>query len=478
VKRTLAELVRAIGLDPQPQWRGIEVAGITEDSRRVRPGELFVAIRGFVADGHAYVGEAVGRGAAAVVVEEETLASVPCIRVPDGRRALAALAVAFFDDPTRKLFTVGVTGTKGKTTVCHLIAHLLGEGVTCLLSTVANEERNLRAVTTPASPIIQEAAWSALRAGQKNFVLEVSSAALALHRTDGVDFDAAVFTNLTHDHLDFHKTTDEYLAAKLLLFRGLKESACAIVNADDAASEEVLAATRAERITYAIEREADVRALDIRSGPRATDFILRVRGETVPVRLFLPGEHNVENALAAAAVGVWCGLLLDEVAAKLESAQSVAGRYQFFRAKSGATVVVDFAHSPDSLERMLRSLRPFHRRVISLFGCGGESDRAKRPIMGGISGRLADMTILTSDNPKSEDPNTILDEIEEGIRPTGGAYERILERREAIRRALKLAGAGDVVLLAGKGHETYQIVGHDFLPYSDAEFLHEEDLVD
>ena len=476
MKRTLFDLVQSAGLAARSEWRGIEITGITEDSRQVRPGSLFVAIRGLTDDGHRHLPEAVERGAAAAAAEEEVESPIPCVRVTDGRQALAALAAAFFGDPTRELFTVGVTGTKGKTTACHLIAHLLGEGETCLVTTVANEERGLRAVTTPVSPVIQGTARQALESGRRNFVLEVSSAALALHRTDAVDFDAAVFTNLTHDHLDFHTSMAEYLEAKLLLFRGLKKETCAVVNADDPVSGTVLAASPGERLTYAVHAKADVRALCVRPRARETDFTLRAGGEEVPVRLLLPGEHNVYNALAAAGTALWKGLSLEEIARGLESARSVVGRYEFLQARSGATVVIDFAHSPDSLERMLRSLRPFYAKVICVFGCGGESDRKKRPIMGRISGGLADVSILTCDNPKSEDPAGIIDEIEEGIRATGGPYERIPDRRAAIRRALDLAEPGDVVLLAGKGHETYQIVGKEFLPYSDAEFLRQEDL--
>ena len=474
--RTLAELACAVGLRTQPEWREIEIRGVTEDSRRVRPGFLFVAIRGLVDDGHRHIARAVAAGAAAVAAEKDAAPAVPCLVLADGRKGLALLAAAFFGSPTKELFTVGVTGTKGKTTVCHLVAHLLGQEKTCVMSTVANEERGLRAVTTPSSPLIQEAARHALDSGQTSLVLEVSSAALALHRADCIDFDVAAFTNLTHDHLDFHRNMDEYLAAKLLLFSGLRDDACAVVNRDDPAAGKVLSAARGERLTFGLHREADLRALSISLGARDTRCTLRFRGEEARVRLALPGEHNVYNALAAAGVAAWRGMPLAAIADRLSTAANVVGRYEFLEARNGASVVIDFAHSPDSLERMLESLRPFYARVICVFGCGGNSDRKKRPIMGRISGQLAHVTILTCDNPKAEDPVAIIDEIEEGIRPTGGAYERIPDRRCAIRRALELASPKDVVLLAGKGHETYQIVGKEFLPYSDAEFLREEGL--
>jgi UDP-N-acetylmuramoyl-L-alanyl-D-glutamate--2,6-diaminopimelate ligase len=269
---------------------------------------------------------------------------------------------------------------------------------------------------------------------------------------------------------------DEYLEAKLLLFSGLDDRACAVVNADDPAAGRVLGAARGEKLTYGIRGPADLRALAVSTKARDTQFLLRFRREEAKVHLPLPGEHNVYNALAAASVAVRSGVSLDEIAERLGRARSVIGRYEFLEASNGAAVIIDFAHSPDSLERMLESLRPFYSRVICVFGCGGNSDREKRPIMGRISGRLADVSILTTDNPKTEDPAAILDEVEDGMRPTGGRYERIPDRRCAIRRALELASPRDAVLLAGKGHETYQIVGKEFLPYSDAQFLREERL--
>jgi UDP-N-acetylmuramyl-tripeptide synthetase len=362
----------------------------------------------------------------------------------------------------------------------------------------------MRAATTPTSPLIQRIAHEALAAEKENLVLEVSSAALSLHRVDSIDFDVALFTNLTHDHLDFHEDKEAYLEAKLLLFRNLDPGATAIVNADDPAANRVLAASAGHLLTYnrlgsdlvsCMENSRtppletvrsrkkqgltpSIRAEEIHYAPRKTSFTLRMGEETQPIELHLPGEHNVYNALAAAAVATVKGMTLTMIAERLRTARSVEGRYQFFHAKkNGVTVIVDFAHSPDSLERMLLSLRPYHNKIICVFGCGGESDRKKRPLMGAISGTLADTTILTSDNPKTEDPETISAEIEVGLLRTGGRYEKIVDRREAIRRAIDLAEPKDVILIAGKGHEPYQIIGHEFVPYSDAGFLYEEGLV-
>ncbi len=508
ISQSLASLAEAIGVPPQPTWESIEITGISEDSRLVHPGFLFVAIAGFITDGHRYIEDAIARGAVAIVGEKDVPCSVPFVRVDNGREALAHLSAVFFSHPTRDLFTVGVTGTNGKTTVCHLVAHLLGEERSTLISTVANEARNMRAVTTPTSPLIQRIAHETLAAEKENLVLEVSSAALLLHRVDSVDFDVAVFTNLTHDHLDFHDDREGYLAAKLLLFQNLDPGATAIVNADDPAADRVLAASAGHPLTYEclgstrsgsglvscvaqLSPEVESRrspckkqdlnpsfcAEEIHYTLQKTLFTLRVGKGAQPIELHLPGEHNVYNALAAAAVAIVKGMTLTMIAERLRTARSVEGRYQFFHAKNGATVIVDFAHSPDSLERMLLSLRPYHNKIICVFGCGGESDRKKRPLMGAISGTLADMTILTCDNPKTEDPEAISAEIEAGLLPTNGRYEKIVDRRDAIRRAIDLAEPKDVILIAGKGHEPYQIIGHEFVPYSDAGFLHEAGLV-
>ena len=476
ITQSLTSLAEAIGVAPDPEWGKITIRGVTQDSREVTPGHLFVAIKGFVANGQRFIDDAVSRGAVAVVAEENVLCSVPFLRVCNGRIALAQLSAAFFSHPTCDLFTVGVTGTNGKTTVCHLVAHLLGDHDSVIVGTVSNEARKLHAVTTPESPIIQQIASDAISSGKKNFILEASSAGLSLHRVDGVDFDVAVFTNLTHDHYDFHSDRAGYLRAKLLLFRGLKPAARAIINADDPVAAQVIAAAKGKVVTYAIAKPASYRATSIEYELESTRFTIEHGVNRVSAHISLPGEHNVYNALAAAAVAAEAGMPLPEIARKLATASSVSGRYQFFNTVSGTSIVVDFAHSPDSLEKMLLSLRPYYERVICVFGCGGESDRDKRPIMGRISGELADITILTGDNPKSEDPREIIDAIAAGV-PLSSKCERIVDREQAIRRAIELAHANDVILIAGKGHEPYQIVGHEFVPYNDAEYLHKAGFV-
>jgi UDP-N-acetylmuramoyl-L-alanyl-D-glutamate--2,6-diaminopimelate ligase len=476
VIQSVASLARAIGHAPKPGWAQIKVLGLTQDSRIVKPGYVFVAIQGFVSDGHRYIGEAISRRACAVVVQKDVLSFVPTLRVPDSRRALAVLSSTFFGNPTRDLFTVGVTGTNGKTTVCHLVAHLLGEEKSEIISTVNNQERGLQGITTPESPILQHIALETKLAGRKNLIIEASSAGLLLNRLDSVDFDAAVFTNLTRDHYDLHCDQESYLKAKLILFENLKKDALAVINADDPMAWRFIAAAKSKVVTYSSLRAASYRAEDIKLALNSTQFHVVHGTQHVKMEIGLPGYYNVNNALAAIAVAAKAGISLQDISVKLKSAVSPQGRYQFLRAINGATVVVDFAHSPDSLENILLSLRPYYNRVICVFGCAGQSDRGKRPIMGRISSKLADITILTTDNPKQEDPEKIIAEIAAGI-PVGYRYERITDRKRAITKALELATARDVVLIAGKGHEAYQVIEHELVPYSDIKYLQESGLV-
>lgn len=463
----LAELSAAIGITPLPGWDRVGITDICEDSRHMHLGALFVAIPGAVHDGADYIAEAVAGGAVAVVSEHGRRISVPLLRVSDARTALARLSAAFHGRPTESLFTVGVTGTNGKTTVCHWIAHLLGVDRTTVIGTLANEASGLPAVTTPSSRIVQRIAAEARDAGTENVIIEGSSIGLEQRRLDAVDFDVGLFTNLTHDHLDLHGSMNAYLRAKRILFSGLKETARAVVNADDPAGERILAGCRAAPWSYGLKSGADLRGIAAEFGPRGTRFTLSRRSERAPVTLPHPGRHNVMNALAAASVALIRGVPLPGIAERLGSAPALEGRFQFFLRSDGVIGVIDFAHTPDALQQALEAVRPSAGRLFVVFGCPGESDRGKRPAMGKIARRLADWTILTSDNPKHEDPGAILSEIEAGLRPSDGRWQRIADRAEAIGRAVDQAKPGDVVLVAGKGHEPYQIVGDAFMPYSD-----------
>ena len=470
-EKPLDKLLEAIDVRAGDFAREIVITGIGEDSRRIENGMLFVAIAGAVHDGVDFVNEAIARGAAAVVSERPLSLPVPSFVVPDARRALAALASAFFDAPTNQLRTIGVTGTNGKTTVCHWIAHLLGSEKTELVSTVANEERALSAVTTPSSPTVQGIARRAADAGKENLVIEASSIGLAQHRLDAVAFDIAAFTNLSHDHLDVHGDLSTYLADKARLFRALDADGWCVVNADDAHADPIVASTRGQVLKVGQRPPVDVRVSDVVVSGHRTRFRLHSREEATTVDLPAVDPWAVQNGLVAVGVGLCAGLGIDEIVDRLETAPPVPGRWFLLRDPTGTTAVVDFAHNPEALQRAVKTLRDGHDRLVVVFGCPGESDRHKRPRMGEISGRIADLTILTTDNPKHERPEAIIAEIARGLRPTGGLMRMVVDRAEAIRQGVEEAGPSGVVLIAGKGHERYQIVRGAFVAHSDIDTL-------
>jgi len=469
---------RMVG-DPQT-----ELAGLASDSRRVRPGDLFFCLRGLTRDGHDYAGEAVAKGAAALVAERELPFAVPQLIVPDAQRALAQLADAFFGRPTRLLRPIGVTGTNGKTTTTWLIERiLLDAGVPAgVIGTV--EIRFARqslpaSVTTPDVLELQRLFRGMADAGGRRCVMEVSSHALEQGRVRGVRFRTAVFTNLTQDHLDYHGTMEAYAAAKGLLFARLgnayedepAERTYAVLNADDPASEGFARLTSAEVVPYGIEREAMVRAVDVKATARGASFTAETFAGSRRIDLRLVGRFNVYNALAALSAALCEGIPLEAAAASLERVAGVPGRLEPVDEGQPFAVVVDYAHTPDGLDNVLRAVREIAEgRVICVFGCGGDRDRTKRPVMGRIAATLADYVWVTSDNPRSEDPAAIIRDIEAGIREAGCPADRYAleaDRRAAIFRAVEMAGPGDVVLIAGKGHETYQIVGGETLPFDD-----------
>jgi UDP-N-acetylmuramoyl-L-alanyl-D-glutamate--2,6-diaminopimelate ligase len=459
------------------------VRGLAYDSRRVEPGDLFCAIRGFHTDGHRYIGEARARGAVACLVEDASFVpeGFPALVVPQSRLATALVAGAFYGWPADKLWMIGVTGTNGKTTTTHLIRSLLEAkgiltGLTGTVHTLIGDREWPVVRTTPEAPDLQATLRRMADAGMRACVMEVSSHALALERVAGTHYDVGVFTNLTRDHLDFHRDFEDYFAAKARLFEHLGEGPekgprAAILNADDVWAGRLIGLTRAPVMTYAIDTAADVMAEAVSLSDRGSAFVLRVpSGEAASVRLPLAGRFNVSNALAAAAVGVLAGLSADALADALSSAPGVPGRFERVDCGQPFAVIVDYAHSPDGLENVLRTAREITRgRVTVVFGAGGDRDRPKRPLMGEVAGRLADSIIVTSDNPRSEDPEAILRDIEQGVRPTGASYRLEVDRRTAIARAVAEAEPGDVVLVAGKGHETYQIFRDRTIHFDDRE---------
>lgn len=470
--KPLAELACDIGLTPQPNWSAIDVTGICEDTRRLVPGNLFVAVSGKDQDGSVYVDHAIDRGAVAVLAERELSASVPVLVVPLARVALAQLAASFYGHPTQELFTVGVTGTNGKTTVCHWTADVLGRNRTTVSSTVQNLSLGIPGLTTPPSPIIQLLARNAANAGAQHLILEASSAGIAQERVTAVDFDACVFTNFSLEHVRHHNGLAAYRRAKLKLFETLKPEAWAIVNADDPMAEVLVAATPAQVLRYGCDCRADVRASDIHLEPRGSWFTVKAGlDQEMDVRLSLPGSHNISNALAAISVGVVANLSLQVICDRLKQACPISGRTEFFRHTDGRVAVIDFAHNGASLEALLSTLKPSTPRLIVVFGCPGDGESEKRVSMGKASARWADRIVLTSDNPKSEEPRAIAEAIRAGMEGSQIPVSIVVDRAKAIGIAVDQANPGDLVVVAGKGHETEQLIRGNRLPYSDADTL-------
>ena len=454
---------------------GADVTGIAYRSAHVRAGDLFAAIRGRSHDGHGYAADAVRRGAAALLVDHALPEAVSQIVVPDTRRALAPIAAAFYGDPSARLWVCGVTGTNGKTTTTHLIEGILARaggrpgligtlGVRLDAAAVAFEPTTS---TTPEAPDVQRLLAEMRNGGAREVVMEVTSHALALHRVDACRFASAVFTNLTQDHLDFHGDLARYRDAKSRLFEMVARDGAAVVNADDPSAAAMARGSRAPVWTYAIDAPADVRAERPQYGPRGTRCVIASPAGRLPLSLPLPGRFNLSNALAAAAVALARGITPDLVGASLEAARGVPGRCELIEEGQAFAVIVDYAHTPDGLENVLRLAREVCAgRVLAVFGCGGDRDRTKRPIMGRIGTDLADHAVFTSDNPRSEPPEAILREIEAGASGRSN-FETEPDRRRAIVRALALARPGDVVVIAGKGHEPYQIIGDRTIAFDD-----------
>jgi len=458
------------------------VTGLTDDSRQVTAGSCFVAVRGLRADGHRFIPQAVERGARAVVSEPPDPLpgdAVGRILVPDTRRTLPRLADAYYGHPSRALTVVGITGTNGKTTTSYLCeallrAHGLATGVIGTIQYVVGSQARDAGQTTPEAIELQGLLAEMVAAGVGGVAMEVSSHALELHRVDGVSFDVAVFTNLTQDHLDFHKTMEGYANAKRRLFfellaAGGKSGATAVLNADDPVGAEWAAAFPGRVLTFGLGGTHAIRPLRHESGLGGIRLV--ATSPSGPVHLVSPliGEHNVMNLLGAVGVGIALGLAPAAIASALGSVTRVPGRFEQVEAGQDFLVVVDYAHTPDALERVLETARRLTPgRLAVVFGAGGDRDRGKRPVMGRIAARLADRVWLTSDNPRSENPDAILDEIVTGVVPVpSGGYARDPDRREAIRQALDWAQPGDTIVIAGKGHETYQIIGGQVLPFDD-----------
>lgn len=463
------------------------VRGITYDSRLVEPGDLFCAIPGFRTDGHRYIAEARARGAAALLVERAEVVPPDCaaLVVPHSRIGIAQAARVLFDDPSRGLWMVGVTGTNGKTTTTHLIRQvLMAGGIRCgvigTVHTMVGRETLPSERTTPEAPDLQATLRYMVRAGEGAVAMEVSSHSLALHRVEGVQYDVGVFTNLTQDHLDFHQDMEDYFAAKALLFEGLghgdpKGPRRAVLNADDPWAGRLVGLTTVPLLSYGFAASADVRAESVEIGTWGSRFMLWLPDEN-PVRVQVPlgGRFNVSNALGAVAVGHLAGVPLSRMVEALATVPGVPGRFERVDQGQPFSVVVDYAHSPDGLMNVLSTARELTAgRLVAVFGAGGDRDRAKRPLMGEVVGRLADWPIITSDNPRSEDPDAILRDVAVGVSQAGGRPTLVADRRLAIYEACRAAQPGDVVMILGKGHEGYQVFADRVVPFDDRQVARE-----
>ena len=462
------------------------VAGVTYDSRTVTPGQVFVALKGQHADGTAFVREAIERGAVAVVSEQPAPdgVHVPWAFVSDARLALAVLAAVFYRDPSRDMRVIGITGTNGKTTTAYLVASVFdAAGIKCgILGTVGyriGEQVREATRTTPEATELQALLREMVDRGCGACAMEVSSHALSLSRVAGIDFAAAIFTNLTRDHLDFHADMDDYFRAKRRLFEMLPRDAPSLINLDDPRGASLLDAG-GRPVTYAINRPADVTPGPLSFSLAGLSFDVRTPRGTLHVTSKLVGRPNVFNILAAVSAATALDVPTDAIEHGLRSLEGVPGRFQVVSdAKDEVTVVVDYAHTDDALRNLLETARPLALgRLITVFGCGGDRDRTKRPLMGAVAGRLSDLIVITSDNPRSEDPSRIIEEVQRGITPNtrrdkAQGLLTIVDRRAAIAKAIEVASAGDVVLVAGKGHEKYQVIGDRTLPFDDVAVAHE-----
>jgi UDP-N-acetylmuramoyl-L-alanyl-D-glutamate--2,6-diaminopimelate ligase len=463
--------------------RATTVSAIAYDSRRVVPGSVFVALKGLRADGGAFAEQAAQRGAIAIMSETPAVTSgnVPWIAVRDARLALALLADRFFDHPSRRMPVVGVTGTNGKTTTSYLLASILdAAGLRAgMLGTVAyrigGEDREASR-TTPEAPDVQQLLNEMLEHGCKTAVMEVSSHALSLKRVDGMRFAAGVFSNLTRDHLDFHEDMEAYFAAKRRLFEMLPEGAPGVINMDDPRGP-ALVEVCSRPVTYAINAPADITPGPIDMTLSGMRFDVKTPQGAIRIASKLVGRPNVYNILAATATAVSLDVATTAIESGVSGLSGVPGRFEVVSGGGDdITVVVDYAHTDDALRNLLETAKPLAaKRLITVFGCGGDRDRTKRPLMGMVAARLSDVVVITSDNPRSEDPARIIEEIERGI-PAGSqassrtpVVESLVDRAAAIERAVAMAAAGDVVLIAGKGHEKYQQIGDRVLPFDDGE---------
>jgi UDP-N-acetylmuramoyl-L-alanyl-D-glutamate--2,6-diaminopimelate ligase len=456
----------------------MEISGMHYDSRKIAKGNLFFAISGYQSDGNQFVGQALANGAGLVVSENNKIADdIPWIKVANCRRAMALMSAAYLGRPADRLDMIAVTGTAGKTTTTYLLRSIMKEagrkiGLLGTINYWILDQKFSAPNTTPESLDLQDLLSRMVSAGADTAIMEASSHGIELDRVAGINFSTAVFTNFSQDHLDFHRDMESYLRSKLKLFQNLWEGATAVINRDDPAAGRVREAVRTKTLTFGIDSQSDVMADKITSTPQGSKFRLKVGDRSVEVNLAIAGRHNIYNALAASAAALSRGLALGDIQAGLEKVDSVAGRFEPVNLGQDFSVIVDYAHTPQELEHLLNAARELNpRRIITVFGCGGDRDRSKRLLMGRAVARNSDIVVLTSDNPRTEDPGQIINDILPGL--SGREYILFPDRKEAICKSIELARKGDMVIIAGKGHEDYQILGTAKIHFDDREIAGE-----
>jgi len=447
----------------------------------VNKGDLFVALKGNEFDGHNFIDDAVKKGAGAIVSSigyECSRYAVPLIYVRDARKALAILAKNFYRDPSKKIKIIGITGTNGKTTISYLMENILLEAGKSVgrLGTINYKigEKVTEAVnTTPSSLLLNKLLNEMVKRSLKYAVMEVSSHSLDQHRTDKVQFDIAVFSNITREHLDYHRSFQKYLSAKTKLFSSLSPDSGAVLNAEDPHFESFKDASSSKRImSFKIGQGADIKASDLKMDMNGIEFAIEGPKDKVFIKSQLIGRYNVSNILAATATAIMEGIDLKTIKKGIEGTKQIPGRLQLVKNKTGFKIFIDYAHTDDALKKVLNTLATVKKKnLIVVFGCGGQRDAAKRPRMGRVASNKADFVIITTDNPRDENPKLIAEEIRKGLKKNYKNYEIILDRKKAIKKAISIATDGDIVLIAGKGHEAYQIVGDKKIPFNDEEVV-------
>lgn len=484
--KTLKDIISTLDVQQVQGDQNVSIQDITADSRAVKLNSLFIALDGATVDGHNYIDKAVAAGAVAVIVSKPVTVpdDVCVITVSDTRQAMMVCVPYFFDYPANRMRMVGVTGTNGKTTTTHMIRHILKAqghkvGVIGTVHIMIGDTSYPIHNTTPDVVDLQHILYQMVQENVEYCVMEVSSHALALGRVSGVEFDTAVFTNLTQDHLDFHKTFENYLAAKCKLFEQVsasdqvKDNKGAVINIDDSYGHRVMEKTTAPTITYSTLGKGTLNASDVHMSTKNSQYTVNYKGESYPVSMNTTGLFNVYNTLAAIGACLQEGISMEAIDTALKTFSTVPGRFELIEEGQDFAVVVDYAHTPDGLQNILETAKAIkENRIIIVFGCGGDRDATKRPIMGRIAAEYGDKIYVTSDNPRTEDPVQIVKDVEVGVKEAlrdGTSYEVIVDRREAINHAIHDAKAGDIVIIAGKGHENYQILKNETIHFDDRE---------